>query len=811
MAIKKSQLYSALWESCNALRGSMDASQYKDYVLIVLFVKYLSDKAGQPGFRLKVPEGCSFKDFVVLKQDDKIGEKMNTKLEAIKEMNARQIGDLALPNFNDPTKLGSGRTMVDTLSKLIGVFENDALDFSHNRAADDDLLGDAYEYLMKNFAAESGKSKGQFYTPAEVSRVIAKLLRINELDRAEHTIYDPTCGSGSLLLRALAEASNPRVSIFGQEKDSSTAALAKLNMLLHGISSADIKVGDTLADPQFKQYGMVSTFDVCVANPPFSMKNWLASGMENDQYNRWTANLLPPAKCGDYAFLLHLIASMKADEGRGACILPHGVLFRGNAEYDIRKHIVKQHYIKGIIGLPPNIFFGTGIPASIIIIDKKNKDSRKGIFFIDAKDGFKKDGAKNRLREQDIKRIVDAWDAQQPIDHYCRLVEWDEIEHNDYNLNIPRYIQPKDTEIQHNIEAHLHGGLPAHDVDGMQEYWKACPSLKVSLFNSETNGYYGLKPTKADIAQSIENDPSYRSQNERFSALLNEWKAEIMPQMKAVSQGARPKELIADWSASLLDKALGHSGLVNAYEVYDVLLNYWAEVMQDDCYMIANDGWTFPEVRAFKKNNKGNDTACMYDEVVCDLVPVSLVLAEYFQTETSEIADLQSLLELKQQTIDELVEQNTDVFTFNDDDDTEDDKPLSVKAADVKKAVKNAKTNGISVEELAILQQWLDLSAEKEAQNKTLKQKRTELTSAVVSKYATLTEDEIKMLVVECKWLASIIGGCESLMQNVTHQIASDVTALFERYEVTLGATESQVKNLEQEVLQSLKEMGFNL
>ena len=811
MAIKKSQLYSALWESCNALRGSMDASQYKDYVLIVLFVKYLSDKAGQPGFRLKVPEGCSFKDFVALKQDDKIGEKMNTKLEAIKEMNARQIGDLALPNFNDPTKLGSGRTMVDTLSKLIGVFENDALDFSHNRAADDDLLGDAYEYLMKNFAAESGKSKGQFYTPAEVSRVMAKLLRIDELDRAEHTIYDPTCGSGSLLLRALAEASNPRVSIFGQEKDSSTAALAKLNMLLHGISSADIKVGDTLADPQFKQYGMVSTFDVCVANPPFSMKNWLASGMENDQYNRWTANLLPPAKCGDYAFLLHLIASMKTDEGRGACILPHGVLFRGNAEYDIRKHIVKQHYIKGIIGLPPNIFFGTGIPASIIIIDKKNKNSRKGIFFIDAKDGFMKDGAKNRLREQDIKRIVDAWDAQQPIDHYCRLVEWDEIERNDYNLNIPRYIQPKDTEIQHDIEAHLHGGLPAHDVDAMREYWEACPSLKDSLFNREANGYYSLKPAKADIAHTIENEQSYVNQSGQFGYLLGQWGFEVMPKMKSINQGAHPKELIIDWSELLLSYVKGRSGLVDAYEVYDVLLNYWADVMQDDCYMIANDGWTFPEVRAFKKNNKGKDTACMYDEIVCDLVPVSLVLAEYFQKETSKISKLQSQLELKQQTIDELVEQNTDVFTFSDDDDNEDGKPLSVKAADVKKAVKNAKANGTSNDELAILQQWLDLSAEKDELNKTIKQKRIELTSAVVKKYAALTEDEIKTLVVERKWLASIISGCEALMQNVTHQIASDVTALAERYEVTLGATESHVKDLEQEVLQSLKEMGFTI
>ena len=778
MAIKKSQLYSALWESCNALRGSMDASQYKDYVLIVLFVKYLSDKAGLPGFRLKVPEGCSFKDFVALKQDDKIGEKMNTKLEAIKELNARQIGDLALPNFNDPTKLGSGRTMVDTLSKLIGVFENDALDFSNNRAADDDLLGDAYEYLMKNFAAESGKSKGQFYTPAEVSRVMAKLLRINELDRAEHTIYDPTCGSGSLLLRALAEASNPRVSIFGQEKDSSTAALAKLNMLLHGISSADIKVGDTLADPQFKQDGMVRTFDVCVANPPFSMKNWLAFGMDNDQYNRWTANLLPPAKCGDYAFLLHLIASMRTDEGRGACILPHGVLFRGNAEYDIRKHIVKQHYIKGIIGLPPNIFFGTGIPASIIIIDKKNKDSRKGIFFIDAKDGFKKDGAKNRLREQDIKRIVDAWDAQDNINHYCRLVEWDEIERNDYNLNIPRYIQPKDTEIQHDIQAHLHGGLPAHDVDGMAEYWKACPSLKVTLFDRANDDYYNLKPEKADIAQAIEQAPSYISQNERFSALLNEWKGEIMPQMQAINQGARPKELIADWSSSLLDKALGHSGLVDAYEVYDVLLNYWADVMQDDCYMIANDGWTYPEVRAVK-SAKGKDKTIMYDEIVCDLLPVNILLAEFFTKETDEIAGLSAQIEQKQQALDELLE------AAGDD---EDEQSEVKKSADYKK-----------------------IDKERSALGKTLKEKRVALTDAVVKKYAALTEDEIKMLVVERKWLASVVGSCETLMQNVTHQIASDVTALAERYETTLGDTEEKVRKLEDEVLQSLKEMGFTL
>jgi type I restriction enzyme M protein len=819
MAIKKSQLYSALWESCNALRGSMDASQYKDYVLMVLFIKYLSDKAGQPGFRLRIPEGCSFKDFVALKQNDNIGEQMNKKLEAIRELNARQIGDLALPNFNDPTKLGSGRTMVDTLSRLIGVFENEALDFSRNRAADDDLLGDAYEYLMKNFAAESGKSKGQFYTPAEVSRVIAKVLRINELDRAEQSIYDPTCGSGSLLLRALTEASNHRVSICGQEKDSSTAALAKLNMLLHGVSNAEIKVGDTLSDPQFKQYGMLATFDVCVANPPFSMKNWLSSGKENDEYNRWTSKLLPPAKCGDYAFLLHLISSMKADEGRGACILPHGVLFRGNAEYDIRKEIITKKYIKGIIGLPPNIFFGTGIPASIIIIDKKNRENRKGIFFIDAKDGFKKDGAKNRLREQDIKRIVDAWDTQTAIPHYCRMVEWDEIEKNDYNLNIPRYIQPVDKEIQHDIKAHLHGGLPAFDIDKMDDYWEACPSLKVSLFNDLGNGYYDLKVSQADIATAIENDPSYQTQGKAFSEMLNDWRNSVQPQMMSVCKGARPKELISNWSETLLMKAISHRGLVDPYEVYDVLLNYWADVMQDDCYMVANDGWTYPEVKAVKRkettNKKTNktevkETACLYDEIVCDLLPVNILLSEFFTTETDEIADLQNQIEGKQSVMDAIVEQNTDAFIFGDDE-SNDDSEIKVKVADVKKAIKNAKNNSIPEADVKVWKQWLTLSNEMDELYMLLKQKRSDLTDAVVEKYATLSENEIKTLVVERKWLDNVLNSCNALMQTVTHSIANDTTALVERYKDTLVSLDDDVAKYEAEVNDYLKEMGFEL
>ena len=811
MAIKKSQLYSTLWESCNALRGSMDASQYKDYVLIILFVKYLSDKSEQPGFRLKVPDDCHFDDFVALKQDDQIGEKIDKKIEKIKEYgnNAKQIGDLETPRFNDPAKFGSGRTKVDTLSRLIAVFENDALDFSRNRAADDDLLGDAYEYLMKNFAAESGKSKGQFYTPAEVSRVMAKVLRLDELTRAEQSIYDPTCGSGSLLLRALAEAGNHRVSLCGQEKDRSTAALAKLNMLLHGVSNEEIKVGDTIGDPQFLKSDMLETFDVCVANPPFSQKNWLASGMEKDPFNRWTATMIPPTKCGDYAFLLHLISSMKAEEGRGACILPHGVLFRGNAEYAIRKDVIKKHYINGIIGLPPNIFFGTGIPAAIIVIDKKDKDNRPGIFFIDAKDGFAKDGAKNRLREQDIKRIVDAWNARKNIDHYCRMVSWKEIEDNDFNLNIPRYIQPVDTEVHQDIESHLHGGLPSVDIDKMETFWKACPTLKDSLFNVASNSRYLLKSPKEDINKVIEEDVSYRQQSVSFFGMLAEWSETVKPMMKNVGKGVRPKDLIADWAENLLCYVKQHGGLVDAYDAYDVLLNYWAETMQDDCYMIANDGWTYPEVKAFKSKG-AKESTCLYDEIVCDLLPVDIVLKEYFTRETDEIAQLALQVDAKQSKMDELVDQNRDAFGISEDDEEPEDKTPAVKSADVKNAIKKAKDISISDENLKVLNAWVKLYDEKEKLIKTLKEKRADLTSAVVKKYASLTEGEIKTLVVERKWLATIVDGCRALMQNVTHRISTEISTLAARYEDDLPKLAKDVEKYESEVNAYLAEMGFS-
>ena len=590
MAVKKSELYGTLWKCCDELRGGMDASQYKDYVLVILFVKYISDKSrSDEGFDIDIPEGCYFEDFVGLKGNPNIGEEMNKKMAALAEAN--QLDGVFVADFEDDAKLGKGKDKVETLSKLIAVFQNENLDFSKNRAADDDLIGDAYEYLMKNFATESGKSKGQFYTPAEVSRVMAKVIGLgNARNGKKTTIYDPTCGSGSLLLRAMCETPDG-ATIYGQEKDNATVGLAKMNMILHNEIYADIKQGDTINDPQFKDDDQLKTFDYIVANPPFSTKSWLKSAKLEDEYHRWGEGIkigVPPEKNGDYAFLLHIVRSLK-QTGCAACILPHGVLFRGNAEAQIRKYLVaEKKYIKGIIGLPANLFYGTGIPACIIIIEKSEAARRKGVFMIDAKTGYVKDGAKNRLREQDIRRIVDVWQAQRDEPHYARFVPMEEIERSDYNLNIPRYVSAPDTEILQDIDAHLHGGLPQHDIDQIDTYWEVCPSLRDDLFcdHPTRKGYYSLKCNPEEVRDTVTGNVDFCNQKEQFQKSFTEWRNCHRKQLYAVVSGFAPKKLIEQLGNSLLEIFRVDKSLVDAYDVYDYLMNYWSETMQDDCYMI---------------------------------------------------------------------------------------------------------------------------------------------------------------------------------------------------------------------------------
>ena len=541
MALKKSELYSSLWASCDELRGGMDASQYKDYVLVLLFVKYVSDRyAGEPYAPISIPPGASFADMVALKGKTDIGDQINKKILAPLAQ-ANHLSDM--PDFNDPNKLGSGKEMVERLTNLIAIFENPALDFSTNRADGDDLLGDAYEYLMRHFATESGKSKGQFYTPAEVSRVIAQILGIRHAKAtANTTVYDPTCGSGSLLLKVADEAAHGRrvrVTLYGQEKDNATAGLARMNMILHDYATAEIKPGNTISHPLFLHGDTLQTFDYVVANPPFSDKRW-STGLdaEQDPWQRFQHYGVPPGKQGDYAYLLHILRSLKS-MGKGACILPHGVLFRGHAEADIRKNLIRAVSSKASSACQHNLFYGTGIPACIVVLDKEGANARKGIFMIDASKGFKKDGNKNRLREQDIHRIVDTFTRQAELPRYSRLVPVAEIADpkNDYNLNLPRYIDSTEPEDLQDIDGHLRGGIPDRDLDALDRYWQVIPGVRVVLFKPLRSGYSKLSIETSALKETIFSHPEFTAFNDSAIKLFAKWKKASTPLLKGFAEG----------------------------------------------------------------------------------------------------------------------------------------------------------------------------------------------------------------------------------------------------------------------------------
>jgi type I restriction enzyme M protein len=807
MPIKKSELYSHLWQSCDELRGGMDASEYKNYILVLLFIKYVSDKfAGQPYAEIKVPPGASFKDMVALKGKPDIGDRINKIVGKLADAN--QLSDM--PDFNDAAKLGSGKEMVERLTNLIAIFEDKAFDFSKNRADGDDILGDAYEYLMRHFATESGKSKGQFYTPAEVSRVIAKVLGIRTAKTSPNTtVYDPTCGSGSLLLKVAYEATT-KVTLYGQEKESTTAGLARMNMILHGNAMATIEPGNTLTDPKFKETSKdgqgLKTFDYVVANPPFSDKRW-STGLdaEKDPYGRFESFGVPPDKQGDYAYLLHIVRSLKST-GHGACILPHGVLFRGNAESDIRKALVRKGYIKGIIGLPANLFYGTGIPACIVVIDKQDAQARKGIFMVDASAGFMKDGPKNRLREQDIHKIVDTFTRQADMPRYSRMVSLAEIEKNDFNLNLPRYIDSQIPEDIQDIEGHLQGGIPAADVDaesGLSPYWTVCPGLKASLFKKGRKGYFDLKVAKADIKTTIYEHPEFADFIAQMNAHFAVWKKKSAATLKAQRPGFHPKELIAKLSEGLLDHYADRP-LVDPYDIYQHLMDYWAATMQDDAYLIADEGWHAETYRVIevKKGKDGKPGKEVDKGWACDLVPKTLVVARFYAKEQSALDQMTGELEAATAKLAELEEEHGgEEGAFSELD--------KVNAANVAKRLKEIKGDKQAKAEAEALEAWLEANAKEADLKKRVKEAEASLDAKAYAQYPKLGETDVKSLVVDDKWISTLEAVIHGETDRISQQLTQRVKELAERYETPLPDLNKRVAELEAKVNRHLAKMGF--
>jgi len=809
MAIKKSELYSSLWSSCDELRGGMDASQYKDYVLVMLFIKYVSDKYADAVYApITIPKGASFKDMVALKGKPTIGDDINKKIIG-PLANANKLSDM--PDFNDATKLGTGKEMVDRLTNLIGIFENKALDFSKNRADGDDILGDAYEYLMRHFATESGKSKGQFYTPSEVSTVMALIIGIHEAKTTNNTTaYDPTCGSGSLLLK-VGDAATAKITLYGQEKDAATSGLARMNMILHDNPTALIEQGNTLADPKFKDGDTLKTFDYVVANFPFSDKRW-RTGVDplHDPYERFQPFGTPPDKQGDYAYLLHIVRSLKST-GKGACILPHGVLFRGNAEADIRRNLVRKGYIKGLIGLPANLFYGTGIPACIVVIDKQDAHTRavgkQGIFMIDASGGFMKDGPKNRLRDMDLHKIVDAFNKRLDIAKYSRMVSVEEIEKNDFNLNLPRYIDSQQAEDRQDIEGHLKGGIPKADVDALQRYWDVCPDLRKALFKpvmAKTRpDYLDLAVDKSAIKTTIYEHKQFAGFINDMNAWFTQWQSHVATQLKQLKPGFHPKTLIHDLAEVLLSHYTGKP-LIDHYDVYQHLMDYWAETMQDDCYLIAapaddGGGWQATTYRVIETDKKGREKDKGW---ACDLIPKSLIVARYFASEQAAIAALEAETESLAALLVELEEEHGgEEGAFAELE--------KINRANVNARLKEIKGDMEAKDEIAALTAWLKLADEEADNKKMLREAESALDAKALAKYPKLSEAEIKTLVVDDKWLAAMDARIHGEMSRISQALTQRVKELAERYEAPLQTMVDRVAALEMNVNRHLEKMGF--
>jgi len=468
--INQDEINGILWKACDTFRGAVEAASYKDYILVMLFVKYISDvwqehyKSLKEKFgddeemilrrmqreRFVLPTGCSFQNLYDQRNEANIGEIINISLEHIEETNKQKLsGVFRNIDFNSEANLGQTKDRNTRLKHLLEDFNDTRLDLRPSRVGNLDVIGNAYEYLIAKFAAGAGKKAGEFYTPAEVSELIAELVN----PQAGERIADPACGSGSLLIKCgnqLLKNGIKDFTLYGQEITGATWALAKMNMFLHGMDNARIEWGDTIRSPKLIEDDTTMKFEVVVANPPFSLDKWGHDDAGNDPYKRFHRGL-PPKSKGDYAFISHMIETTTQDSGRVGVVVPHGVLFRGSSEGKIRQQLIEENLLDAVIGLPANLFYGTGIPAAVLVFKRNRSDTN--VMFIDASRDYQDVKNQNRLRQSDIDKIVATYQARESVDKYAYLASFDEIKDNDFNLNIPRYVDTFEEEAEIDIEA----------------------------------------------------------------------------------------------------------------------------------------------------------------------------------------------------------------------------------------------------------------------------------------------------------------------------------------------------------------------
>lgn len=835
-----------LWDGATELRGSMDASRYKDYMLGLMFYKFLSDKTLET-FRNtaglgRISESDLVEEYTQNRED--LGEELDKMIQQVlgyfvapEYLYQKWIKDINTGDFEVQKVTDSLNSFEKTIAvtgesdDFKGLFSSSTLDLTDtalgsnlnersknikaliNLFADldmvalqkSDVLGDAYEYLIGQFAMESGKKAGEFYTPRQVSEVMAQIVAKTSNIQS---IYDPTVGSGSLLLtvgKHLSKEAQKDLFYYGQEKNTATYNLTRMNLLLHGVRPEKMTVrnADTLAhdwpeDPSRPNVGV--QFDAVVMNPPYSLKDWNKAGLKISDPRFEIAGTLPPDSKGDFAFLLHGLFHLGTN-GTMAIVLPHGVLFRGGSEGDIRQRLLEKNQIDTIIGLPSGMFTNTGIPVIVMVL-KKNRPVGEPVLVIDASRSFIKVGKQNVLQEKDIAKIVDTYSSRNEIEGYSHLATHEEIIANEWNMNIPRYVEADNDEIAQDVDAHLYGGIPKSNIDELLVLNKSVPEVINSSFEVLREGYLMLNKSMEQLTEEVINAPQVLAKNDELRKIAESFVAKYWDILRQVNLDSDLTSLMSEMLSEIKEK-VSSIEFVDVYSAYQIVAEIWKDNLTKDSELIAaSDFYTIGRTREPNMVTKGSgkNKRQEQDGWIGVLVPNELIAKRLFASEQEEIEALKN----KAQEIDSELSELVEAAKVEDSEEydalyesikkNEDDEPQDAFEAKTIKAELKRSEKGTP--EFEWLKRVEKLLADKSSTNKSIKEKEKKLKEAVESKIENLTNEEIDMLVFE-KWFAGTVDALVGLVEKPLRAELSTIALLENRYAQTFNEIDAQVSELE--------------
>lgn len=844
--ITSEEIKSRLWEGANKLRGSMDASRYKDYMLGLMFYKFLSDKTLE-AFRSNAGLGMLPESELVEQYSnsrEKLGDKLDNMIQKVlgyfvapEYLYQKWIYDINNGDFEVQNVIDSLNEFEKTIAisedsdDFKGLFSSSTLDLTDtalgsnlnersknikaliNLFADldmvalqkSDVLGDAYEYLIGQFAMESGKKAGEFYTPRQVSEVMAQIV---SKDQNITSIYDPTVGSGSLLLtvkKHLNKEKQKDLHYYGQEKNTATYNLTRMNLLLHDVKPGMMKIrnADTLShdwpeDPSKPNTGV--QFDAVVMNPPYSLKDWNQVGLKVSDPRFELAGVLPPDSKGDFAFLLHGLYHLDTN-GTMAIVLPHGVLFRGGAEGEIRQRLLEKNMIDAIIGLPSGMFTNTGIPVVVMIL-KKNRPNGAPVLVIDASKDFIKIGKQNVLQEKDIARIVDTYVSRAELEGYSHLASREEILINEWNLNIPRYVEANDDEFVHDVDAHLYGGIPKLNIDRLITLNTLVSNIMASSFDNVRSGYVRLNKGINQLTQEVINAQQILDIKAEMKTTVESYVTKYWDILRTVDSNS-DTNIIMDEMLSEVKSIVSKYKFIDSYAAYQVVAEIWKENLAKDCELIAtSDFYSIGRTREPNVVTKGSGKNKRQEQVGWKgiLVPNELIAIKLFKAERNAINNLNTQIQEVESQLSELIEASKvedspeyDVlydFIKKDEDGEPQD---SFDAKKVKTALKNAEKDSVKYELLYKVDKFLTTLSSK---NKSVKAQEKQLNNEVEMKIETLTNTEIDELVYE-KWFGNLIEALVSLVERPLREELSKISTLEKRYDQTLDEIDLEIEKAE--------------